>query len=87
MKKYIVKCPVCKNNSFSFDSFPGSFEICSYCGWEDDDLQYYDPEFEGGANKISLKLAQENYKKHGSIAGGKTPSPLFCDSSKKPTSK
>ena len=57
-----IACPVCKTLSFSSPDFPGSYFICAECGWEDDNLQYYDPGYEGGANDVSLNQARENYK-------------------------
>ncbi|MBQ4236910.1 MAG: hypothetical protein II716_08750, partial [Treponema sp.] len=30
------------------------FDICSVCGWEDDNVQFADPNFRGGANFFSL---------------------------------
>jgi hypothetical protein len=47
---------------------PGTFEICPVCFWEDDGVQYEDPDYEGGANGISLNIARENYKKIGAIS-------------------
>mgnify|MGYP003732721989 FL=1 len=47
---------------------PGTFEICPVCFWEDDGVQYEDPDYEGGANGISLNKARENYKKIGAIS-------------------
>jgi hypothetical protein len=44
---------------------PGTFDICRVCFWEDDDTQYYDPDFSGGANVVSLRQAQKNYIKIG----------------------
>lgn len=41
------------------------FEICTNCYWEDDPICRDDQEYQGGANKISLKEARENYKKFG----------------------
>ena len=43
-----TKCPVCGALSFSSTDFPGSYEICPTCNWEDDPVQYEDPDFEGG---------------------------------------
>ncbi|MGL6587696.1 CPCC family cysteine-rich protein, partial [Aeromonas hydrophila] len=28
----------------------GTFDICEFCGWEDDLVQNSDPDYEGGAN-------------------------------------
>jgi len=40
---------------------PGSFEICPVCYWEDDDTQYADPDYAGGANQVSLNQARQNF--------------------------
>lgn len=40
---------------------PGTFEVCPVCYWEDDEVQFKNPDYEGGANKISLRAARENY--------------------------
>ncbi|MGG3943704.1 CPCC family cysteine-rich protein [Peribacillus psychrosaccharolyticus] len=40
---------------------PGTHDICNICFWEDDYVQYSDPDFEGGANIPSLRQAQKNY--------------------------
>ncbi|GGI96939.1 CPCC family cysteine-rich protein [Paenibacillus hunanensis] len=59
-------CPCCKN--FTLDEQPpGTFDICPVCLWEDDNVQFYNPSYKGGANRISLQEAQENFKKFGSI--------------------
>ncbi|HJD62043.1 MAG TPA: hypothetical protein LFW14_00265 [Rickettsia endosymbiont of Degeeriella rufa] len=36
--------------------------MCSICAWEDDEVQFYDPDFEGGANDASLNQAKENFR-------------------------
>lgn len=59
---YIKKshiCPVC--NKYEFEDV-GCFDICPYCGWEDDIVQLNDPDFEGGANDLSLNQYKEQYK-------------------------
>lgn len=33
----------------------GTYEICGNCGWEDDPVQSADPDYEGGANRLSLR--------------------------------
>ena len=54
------KCPV--GGKYVFEEY-NSFDVCSVCGWEDDAVQENDPEYEGGANKMSLNEAREAYKK------------------------
>jgi len=44
---------------------PGSYDICGVCFWEDDGVQYDDPDCEGGANGVSLRLGQKNFEKFG----------------------
>ncbi len=58
------KCPCCSNFTLGEEP-PGTFEICPVCRWEDDNVQFNDPCFEGGANKVSLKQARENFLKFG----------------------
>lgn len=65
MKKY--KCVCCGYYTMESEP-PGTFEICPVCFWEDDNVQFDDPEYEGGANGISLNKARENYKKTGAIS-------------------
>jgi hypothetical protein len=43
----------------------GSFTICEVCLWEDDEVQFEDPDFEGGANVPSLNEARENFRRYG----------------------
>ncbi len=43
----------------------GTFDYCDVCGWSDDDVQAADPDFPGGANKMSLNQARANFKKYG----------------------
>ena len=59
---FVFKCPVC--GKYTFQSGPGSYEICPVCGWEDDKAQYKDPNLKGGANKLSLKEYKERYEKN-----------------------
>lgn len=46
-----------------------SYEICVVCYWEDDFVQNEDPDYEGGANEVSLRQAQENFKIYGACEG------------------
>jgi hypothetical protein len=35
------------------------------CRWEDDNIQFEDPTYEGGANRVSLRQARKNFRRHG----------------------
>ncbi|MCR4793285.1 MAG: Cys-tRNA(Pro) deacylase [Lachnospiraceae bacterium] len=58
------RCPCC-----GFYTLPepagGSYNICPVCYWEDDAVQMDDEDFEGGANKVSLRQARKNYEDFG----------------------
>jgi len=41
---------------------PGTFAHCEVCWWEDDSIQFADPDYEGGANAPSLTQARQNFK-------------------------
>lgn len=43
----------------------GSYEICPVCFWEDDGVQWRDPDYAGGANKPSLREARRNFEECG----------------------
>jgi len=55
-------CPCCGYKTLD-EPPPGTFEICGLCGWEDDAIQFGDPDYEGGANGESLREAQHNFHK------------------------
>ncbi|MFB8424956.1 CPCC family cysteine-rich protein [Priestia megaterium] len=57
-------CPCCGYNTLEEEP-PGTFDICEICFWEDDGVQFNDPDYEGGANVISLKEAQRNFAEYG----------------------
>jgi hypothetical protein len=59
-----ITCPCCGYKTFSEKHY-GSHDICPVCFWEDDPIQYDDPDYEGGANKVSLKQGQRNFIKFG----------------------
>lgn len=50
-------CPVCGERVLLF------FDVCEVCGWENDPLQYDDPDYAGGANCISLNEARRAHTK------------------------
>lgn len=64
MEKFV--CPCCGRKALD-EKPPGTFDICPVCFWEDDDVQFDDPDYVGGANAVSLNVARENYKKFGAI--------------------
>lgn len=57
-------CPCCGYKTFTHEP-NGSFEICEVCFWEDDPVQLNDPDYEGGANKVSLRQGQRNFIEFG----------------------
>ena len=50
------KCPVCGKYTFEDE-----FDICSVCGWENDNLQACDHNYAGGANDLSVNEARIEY--------------------------
>ncbi|KDN20012.1 CPCC family cysteine-rich protein [Amycolatopsis rifamycinica] len=58
-------CPCCGHRTYT--ERPGSYEICSVCFWEDDDIQLRWPDRPGGANSLSLIDAQRAYAEMGAM--------------------
>ncbi len=58
---------MCRCDRASAKKESGTFDICPVCYWEDDKVQNEDPNYEGGANEVSLNQAKKNYKKYGAI--------------------
>lgn len=57
-------CPCCGYKTFQ--EKPGAtYSICEVCFWEDDPIQLDDPNYEGGANGVSLRQAQKNFREFG----------------------
>ena len=57
-----------------------TFDICPVCDWEDDWIQYNQPDREGGANTVSLNQARANYARFGAktkeaLSGVRLPLP------------
>src|SRR5947199_236274 len=44
---------------------PGTFLICPVCFWEDDNVQFSDHDYAGGANRVSLNEARKNFREFG----------------------
>ncbi|MGG3887545.1 CPCC family cysteine-rich protein [Metabacillus fastidiosus] len=57
-------CPCCGYKTLP-EGPSDTHYICKICWWQDDGVQFYKPDFEGGANKVSLKQAQKNFIKFG----------------------
>jgi len=54
-------CPCCGYFTL-IEEPPGTFCQCEVCWWEDDPVQFADPDYEGGGNAPSLRQAQEFYR-------------------------
>jgi cysteine-rich CPCC protein len=54
-------CPCCDEPRLA-EPPPGTFEICKVCGWEDDNVQFDDPDYKGGANHESLRQARAAFR-------------------------
>ena len=57
-------CPCCGYKTLD-DIPPGTYEICEICFCEDDIVQFKNPNYEGGANAVSLLMAQRNFATFG----------------------
>ena len=53
-------CPCCGYETLG-EKPPGTYGICEICFWEDDGVQFNDPDYSGGANRPSLRQGQINY--------------------------
>jgi hypothetical protein len=53
-------CPCCGYYTLDEEP-PGTFQVCPVCYWEDDNTQFDDPTYSGGANENSLELARLNF--------------------------
>jgi hypothetical protein len=42
-----------------------TYDICPVCFWEHDPVQFDDPDYPSGANRISLREAQRNFVEFG----------------------
>ena len=57
-----ITCPCCGYKTLQEER---SYEICDVCVWEDDEIQFDDPTYSGGANPDSLMEAQKNFIRKG----------------------
>jgi hypothetical protein len=57
-------CPCC--GCLTMGRKPGgTFDLCPVCFWEDDLVQFENHDYEGGANTVSRRQAQENFRDFG----------------------
>lgn len=59
-----ISCPCCGYKTFA-EKPNGHYGICEVCFWEDDSIQLDDPNYEGGANKVSLRQGQRKFIEFG----------------------
>lgn len=57
-------CPCCGYNTF-IEPPTGTYIICIICFWEDDPIQLENPNYQGGANRVSLIQGQKNFEMFG----------------------
>jgi hypothetical protein len=55
----MIKCPVCGQYSFERKN---NFEVCEVCGWENDGVQLSNPDYDGGANELSLNQFRDKWQ-------------------------
>lgn len=65
------RCACCGH--YTLNEAEGGYEICPVCFWEDDRVQNNDPEFTGGANKVCLREAQNNFEEFGACTESALP--------------
>ncbi|NNC32175.1 hypothetical protein HKM21_23185 [Longimicrobium terrae] len=53
-------CPCCGFRTLA-DPERGSYAICGICDWEDDGVQFRDPDYRGGANENSLNECRRDF--------------------------
>lgn len=60
----LYTCPCCGYKTLDEEP-PGTYDICEICFWEDDGIQFDNPDYRGGANHVSLREAQKNFLEFG----------------------
>jgi len=60
----LFPCPCCGYQTLDEEP-PGTYHVCPICFWEDDPVQFKDPDCEGGANHVALRQAQSNFLQFG----------------------
>jgi cysteine-rich CPCC protein len=64
LSKRKYTCPCCGYKTLAAEP-PGTYDICDICFWEDDPLQFEEPDYQSGANPVCLRQAQMNFIKFG----------------------
>jgi hypothetical protein len=64
MTNQAYACPCCSYLTLA-SAQRDSYDICPVCFWEDDPVQFADPDYWGGANKPSLNEARVNFAAFG----------------------
>ncbi|MFN8635125.1 MAG: CPCC family cysteine-rich protein [Chloroflexota bacterium] len=67
MTEHQITYPCACCGYFTLHEPGGSYEICPVCFWEADPIQNDDPEYVGGANRISLNEARRNFAELGAV--------------------
>ena len=57
----LYPCPCCGKLTLDEEP-PGTWLICEVCWWEDDPVQFADPGYRGGANRVSLNEARSYFR-------------------------
>jgi hypothetical protein len=57
-------CPCCGYRTHR-EKPGGTYNICEVCYWEDDPFQLEDPDYISGANRVSLRQGQKNFREFG----------------------
>ncbi len=71
------QCPCCGYFTYS-EKLTNTFQLCEVCFWEDDGIQFDDPLYEDGANKVCLEQARKNFQEFGASER------IFLDSVRQP---
>jgi hypothetical protein len=64
--RQMYQCPCCELYTLE-ENPPGTYEICLVCWWEDDPIQFKDPNYRGGANHESLHEARDAFRRNGIV--------------------
>lgn len=54
------ECACCGERTLEYSE---RFEVCPICEWEDDGIQNDDPDYNGGANELSLNQYRAEWEK------------------------